>query len=129
MHIAQRRIAGSIVAVGEHDQRRALAVARRDERQRRDDRVVDRRRTPRLDRLHDARRRGAVGSPSRKDVRLMIERENRKFVGGIQGVGDEPRDRFACLIDSPAEHAVAGIEQDAEADRDALVGELGHLLR
>src|ERR1700719_2527740 len=76
--------------------------------------------------MRDAR---AIAGPPRDDPRLMIERHNRELVGRIEQVDDESLHGRACVLNAAAEHAVARIDQDPEADRDALPGELRHRLR
>src|SRR5207247_1030410 len=56
------------------------------------------------------------------------ERRHEKLVVFGEPDGEELVDGGARVNDAPAEHAVAGIEEDAEADRDALARELRQLL-
>ena len=57
-------------------------------------------------------------------LRPVVERHHEELVGGIEQVEQEPVDGRARVLDPLAEHAVADVEQHAEADRHALVGEL-----
>ena len=67
--------------------------------------------------------------PARQDVRVVIEREHEELVVGVQELEEEPFDGRSRVDHALAEHAVAHVEQDAEADRHALVRELGDRLR
>ena len=57
-------------------------------------------------------------------VRLVVEGEDEEFVLVIELLEQETIDRGARVGDAAAEHAVADVEQDAEADGHALAGEL-----
>ncbi len=54
----------------------------------------------------------------------MIERHHEELVGGVQQIEQEPFDGCPRVDDPLAEHAVARVEQHAEADGDPFVGEL-----
>ena len=59
----------------------------------------------------------------------MVERHQEELVGRVEQIEQEPLDRRARVLDALAEHAVADVEQHAEADRHALVRELRDRLR
>ena len=67
--------------------------------------------------------------PRRDEVRLVVERRHEYFVAALEQAGHEAIHRPARLDDRLPAHAVAGIEQHAEADRHALIRELGNRLR
>ncbi len=58
----------------------------------------------------------------------MVESCDEDLVFGEQQVADEPIERIACIDDGLPAHTVARIEQHAQADRHALVSELGDAL-
>ena len=58
-----------------------------------------------------------------------MKRGDEGFVFAKQQLADEPIERVPRVDDRLPAHAVAGVEQHAEADRDALVGELRDVLR
>src|SRR6185369_56813 len=59
----------------------------------------------------------------------MVEGENREFVAALHQTSNELLDRLSRVLYALPEHAVAHVEQDAEAYRHALVGELRDLLQ
>ena len=58
----------------------------------------------------------------------MIERRHHCLVLNEEEIADEPVQRAPRIDDRLTAHAVAGIEQDAEAHRHALIGELRDVL-
>ena len=125
----QRVIARGVRAIGDDDERRAGAVVPLHHRTRREDRVVDRRAAggplvrepPRQPRR---RRR-----PRYEDARQVIERADERLVSAVEQVGHEPVERAARVDDRLPAHAVADVEQHADAYRRPLVRELRHRLR
>ncbi len=59
----------------------------------------------------------------------MIEGEHEELIVGVQELEEELLDRGPRVDHAPAEHAVAHVEEHAEADRNALVRELRDRLR
>ena len=59
----------------------------------------------------------------------MVEGQHEELVAGIEQLEQEAVDRRPRVLDAPAEHAVADVEQDAEADRHAVARELRDRLR
>ena len=124
-HVAQRRVARRVGAVGDDQERGALLRPLRHERQRLEDGVVDGGAAGRLDRRERALElvlRAASTPVSGRG--LVVERQHEELVGRVEQVEEEPVDRRARVLDALAEHAVADVEQQAEADRHALVREL-----
>ena len=123
--VVQRGVARGVGAVGDEHDRRALARAVLDEaaarrRSRRRSRCC---RSAAASRARRARRRGL--SSSRRAARaswLNAITKNASFASS--SVEQEALDRRLGVLDAPAEHAVADVEQQAEAERHALVGEL-----
>jgi hypothetical protein len=70
-----------------------------------------------------------LARPAGQRVRPMVERHQEELVGGIEQLEQELVDRRARIVHPLAEHAVADVEQHAEPDRHALVGELRHRLQ
>jgi hypothetical protein len=60
---------------------------------------------------------------------MVIEDHERELVGRVEEDRQKVIEGFASIGDAPAVHAVAGIEQDPDADRDAVARELGDRLR
>ena len=129
-HLAQRGVARRVGAVGDHQQRGALARAlRRASAARRRSRRRSRcRRTAAAPRARAARRPASRVHAGQRP-RPVVERHQEELVGRIEQLEQEPLDRGARVLDPPAEHAVADVEQHAEADRHALAGELRDRLR
>jgi hypothetical protein len=117
--VALRRI-GAV----RNDEDGALLGPLRHQRQRIEDGVVDRGAARGLDPgqgpLHVF---FGLGPPGERP-RPMVEREDEELVGRIEQIGEETIDGGARVLDALAEHAVADVEQQAEADRDAFIGEL-----
>jgi hypothetical protein len=67
-----------------------------------------------------------LARPPGEHARSMVEGDEKEFVGGIEQLEQETIDRRARVLDALAEHAVADVEQHAQADRHALVRELRH---
>ena len=59
---------------------------------------------------------------------VVVERHQEVLVGRVEQLEEKPLDRRARVLDPLAEHAVADVEQHAQADRHAFVGELRDLL-
>src|SRR5206468_12831597 len=66
--------------------------------------------------------------PAGQRLWRVIEREDEELVGAVEELEEEAIDRGARIRDPLAEHAVADVEQDAEADRHAIARELRDLL-
>ncbi|HXI29760.1 MAG TPA: hypothetical protein VNG89_15085 [Vicinamibacterales bacterium] len=58
----------------------------------------------------------------------MIERQQEELVGRIEQLEQEALDRRVRVVDPPAVHAVADVEQQPEADRHPVARELGDRL-
>ena len=58
----------------------------------------------------------------------MVEGHHEELVAGIEKVLEKRLDRLARVVDAAAVHAVADVQQNRQADGNALVGELGNLL-
>ena len=59
----------------------------------------------------------------------MVEGEDEELVGRVEQLEQKPVDGGARILNPLAEHAVADVDEDAEAHRHALVGELRDLLQ
>ena len=67
--------------------------------------------------------------PRRHDLGPVVERHHEILVFVLQHFEQEALDRRARVLDAGAEHAVARVDEDAEADRDAFARELRDGLR
>ena len=54
----------------------------------------------------------------------MVERHHEVLIVGVEQIEQEPLDRGAGVLDAPAEHAVARVEEHAQTDRHPFAREL-----
>ena len=124
--VAQRRGTRRVGTVRDQQNRRPLAVTSRNQWQGSDDRIVRRRAAERPQPVE----RGAdhVGRirPGGDEARLVVEGEDEELVRRIEQLEEKPVDGGTRILDALAIHAVADVEQHAEADRHALARELRH---
>jgi hypothetical protein len=105
-----------------------LTVPGLEQRQRRIERVVNRRAAPAAHRIecrteHFRRRR-----PTRGDRRLVIEQHERELVIVGHQLEEEAVERAPRILQPLADHAVADVEKRGKTDRHALAGELRNRL-
>jgi hypothetical protein len=65
-----------------------------------------------------------LGLPAEEQPRFVVEGHHEEGILRVEQVDQEPLDRRLGVLDAPAEHAVADVEQQAEAERHPLVREL-----
>ena len=80
-------------------------------------------------RVERRRHLGRIVGPRRRDRRLVVEHHQRVLVVSRQQLEQEAVQRLSRIGQPQADHAVADIEQHGQADRHALVRELGDRLR
>ena len=90
--------------------------------------VIDRRAPGRLQRFESISRLRRRHRPRHRQPRQVIERRDKRLVFAQQQLADEPIHGNPRVDDRLTTHAVAGIEQQTETDRNSRVGELRDLL-
>src|SRR4029450_8374655 len=124
MHFAKRDVARGVGPIRDNENRGALPRALHEHRERRDNCIVDRRTPPGFEPAERAAHHLRSGRPSGQDVRLMIEGKDEILVGVVQQVEEEILHGGVGIFQALAEHAIAGVEENGEADRNALVRKL-----
>ncbi len=127
--LKERVIAGGVGAIRDDDHRRTHVIPLLEEFRGARERVVDRGSAGWLQRRERIPRPRRRHRPGRSQTRPVIERGDERLVLTEQQLTDESIYGAARVNDRLATHAVAGIEEHAEADRDARVSELRDVLR
>ena len=119
-----RGVARGVGPIRDNQNRGYIAESVSEHREGRDNRIVDRRTSPGFEPAERAAHHLRSGRPSGQDVRLMIEGKDEILVGVVQQVEEEILHGGVGIFQALAEHAIAGVEENGEADRNALVRKL-----
>ena len=124
--IAQLDVARRVGAIRDDDAGRPLTMPRLEQRQRHVHRVVNRRAAPAV---HGVERRAqhlGLRRPARRHRRRVVEQDQRVLVLFGEQLEEEAIEGMTGVLEALADHAVADVQQDGQADGDARRGKLRH---